>query len=527
MNYTKNSYNKYYTNGYTNSYTNKPCKKYEKSINPFMNSSNSSRNSSRISLSNQYINLSRESIRYKWERMYKDYNTWIRENNKNIYLQKDLANPNPVRRPIRPFNVSFIPFAEISRAGNLASSDNISDRMKYGSGNMNNKNNRNNIERTSKMSFINSPLNESCEDVSSILEKIIKINQECERDIRKRMEEDIKKCEMERVEFYNQEYDEMIIKKINGLKDLIELGNMYNVEDDKKYNINLKLMSELKVPLIELDNMIGMAKLKDSVVDLIMYYLQDFEMNNRNMLHTVIEGPPGCGKTEVSKILAKIFAKMGVIKSDYLKIVKRSDLIGKYLGSTAVQTQAVIDDVKEKGGVLFIDEAYSLGNEEKRDHFSKECIDTINQNLTEEKCNFICIIAGYKEDLNKSFFAYNQGLERRFPFRFEIEAYESKDLREIYLKFVREDNWRVRSEEEDVSLEFFVKNRKYFRYNGGDMETLFHFTKISHSRRVFCLPKKDRKVIIREDLENALGKFLSNDEVKNRDANVSYQSLYT
>ena len=106
---------------------------------------------------------------------------------------------------------------------------------------------------------------------------------------------------------------------------------------------------------------------------------------------------------------------MGVIKGNKrniygenkyeFKIVKRSDLIGKYLGHTAAKTQKVIDSCK--GGVLFIDEAYSLGNPEGRDSFSKECIDTINQNLTENKANLLCIIAGYKDALDKCFFAYN------------------------------------------------------------------------------------------------------------------------
>jgi stage V sporulation protein K len=71
------------------------------------------------------------------------------------------------------------------------------------------------------------------------------------------------------------------------------------------------------------------------------------------------------------------------VKKGTLKVVKRSDLIGKYLGHTAVQTQEIFD--KAEGGVIFIDEAYSLGNPEGRDNFSKECIDTINQNLTEKK----------------------------------------------------------------------------------------------------------------------------------------------
>ena len=365
------------------------------------------------------------------------------------------------------------------------------------------------------------------DDMGSILEKIIKINKQCEEEIQQRHEEEKRQEEAERQEFYQKDYDEIIQIDIESLIDLMYLGELYDPEDNKKYNINLKILNDMLQPLQDLQNMVGMKKLKDEVVDQILYYLQDFELENNNMLHTVIEGPPGCGKTEVSKILSRIYLGMGVVKSDYFKAVKRSDLIGKYLGSTAIKTQEVIDEVKEKGGVLFIDEAYSLGNEQKRDHFSKECIDTLNQNLTEEKSNFICIIAGYKDELQKSFFSYNQGLERRFPFRFTIEPYEAKELRQIFFRLVEKDSakWSIKSEK-DVPLKFFEKNKQYFKFNGGDMETLFDFTKKSHARRVFCRPKNEKKIIIKSDLDRGMAKFLENDSVKNRANNVSMQHLY-
>jgi len=87
---------------------------------------------------------------------------------------------------------------------------------------------------------------------------------------------------------------------------------------------------------------------------------------------------------------------LGIIREAKVVVARRSDLVAGFLGQTAMKTQEVIDSAK--GGVLLIDEAYSLGNEEKKDSFAKECIDTINQNLTEGKGDFICIIAGYKEE---------------------------------------------------------------------------------------------------------------------------------
>ena len=131
----------------------------------------------------------------------------------------------------------------------------------------------------------------------------------------------------------------------------------------------MKCLNRMVEPLEGLNKMIGMHLVKKNIVDHILFFLQKLDNGLNNMLHTVIQGPPGTGKTELGKILSKIYLAMGILKNDIFRVVKRADLIGKYLGHTAQKTQKVIDSCK--GGVMFIDEAYSLGNSEGRDIYSK------------------------------------------------------------------------------------------------------------------------------------------------------------
>ena len=122
------------------------------------------------------------------------------------------------------------------------------------------------------------------------------------------------------------------------------------------------------------------------------------------------------------------------MRSNVFKKVTRADLIAGYLGQTAIKTRKVIEECL--GGVLFIDEAYALGNNEKSDSFSKECIDTLCEALSDHKDELMIIIAGYEKELKKCFFEYNEGLESRFVWRFSTEEYSPQELRKIFIKIL-------------------------------------------------------------------------------------------
>jgi outer membrane murein-binding lipoprotein Lpp len=274
----------------------------------------------------------------------------------------------------------------------------------------------------------------------------------------------------------------------------------------KLYPINLEVLFNLSAPLKKLKALVGLDGVKTSILDMILYYLQNFESKNRNMLHTVIEGPPGVGKTELGKVIGEIYAALGVIKSNKFRIVRRTDLVGEYLGQTAQKTQQEID--KADGGVLFIDEAYSLGADDKRDSFAKECIDTINQNLSEKKRNLICIIAGYKEELETCFFSYNPGLKRRFPFKYSIKGYSSEEMKDIFVKKVADIKWKISSDiKNEEIVKFFTDNESAFPHFGGDIENLLVACKFCHSSRVVGKHPKLRKILTIEDIQNGFEQF--------------------
>jgi AAA+ superfamily predicted ATPase len=303
--------------------------------------------------------------------------------------------------------------------------------------------------------------------------------------------------------------------EVNNIGDLLQLIELYPDDKETKYNINMTTLHKIKAPLIDLNNMIGMKCLKENIVDQILFYIQNLHntSTSTDFMHTVIYGPPGTGKTEIAKIMGQIFAKIGILDKGTFKKVTRSDLVAGFLGQTAIKTKDVIKECL--GGVLFIDEAYSLGSPEKRDSFSKECIDTLCEALSDHKDNLMVIIAGYETELNECFFNNNQGLNSRFTWRFKTDNYSAEDLYHIFIKKVKNAGWET-IDNETINVKWFEKHKKSFKFYGRDIETLFAKVKIAHSRRVFCLDETIKKKITLKDMDKGLDMFLKNDTTENK-----------
>jgi SpoVK/Ycf46/Vps4 family AAA+-type ATPase len=275
----------------------------------------------------------------------------------------------------------------------------------------------------------------------------------------------------------------------------------------------LDRLAKLHTSLEKLQKIIGMKIIKESFAEQIVYFLLDLEPNPQELLHTILEGPPGVGKTLIIDILSEIYLNLGYLKKNIVKKVKISDLKGQYVGHTAPLTQKAINEAM--GGILVIDEAYSLGSPDDLDSFSKELIDTLNRNLTENAGKFICIIAGYGDQIEKCLFSHNVGLRSRFRFRFVIDKYSSDELCEIFLSKVNNDNWQLESSVSNKKLQdFFKKNSDSFKYFGRDMETLLYYTKVAHSNRIFFEPEENKKKINYTDIVLGYERFILHANIK-------------
>jgi SpoVK/Ycf46/Vps4 family AAA+-type ATPase len=237
--------------------------------------------------------------------------------------------------------------------------------------------------------------------------------------------------------------------------------------------------------------------------------------------HTVLYGPPGTGKTEVAKIIGTMYSKLGILKNGIFKKVTRNDLIAGYLGQTAIKTKNVIQDCL--GGVLFIDEAYSLANSYDEDMFSKECIDTLCEALSDHKNDLMVIIAGYEEELDTSFFRANPGMKSRFMWRFKTDKYTAPELKSIFIKKVEESKWTV--SKDMYGDEWFEKRMENFTSFGRDMEMMFSYVKIAHARRIYGQQKETKKCITKEDLDRGYSMLLSNRKQENK-LSKSFYSMY-
>ena len=317
--------------------------------------------------------------------------------------------------------------------------------------------------------------------------------------------------------------NETIEVNVESISDLLHIVEETKYDEETEYNIDLQALINIKDELQQLNSMIGLHDFKSQILNQILYFIQKLHVNSESdFMHTVLSGPPGTGKTEIATILGKMYSKIGILKNNVFKKVNRSDLVAGYLGQTAIKTSNVIQDTL--GGCLFIDEAYSLANNFEGDSFTRECIDTLCEALSKHKDELMVIVAGYKEELDNTFFKANKGMNSRFIWRFYLDKYDYDELKEIFLKKIKENNWALDIEDNELLL-WFKEKYKNFQYYGRDVELLFSYIKVCHGRRLYGKSNDLRKRINIDDINNGYKQFIKN-KLNENDKKTEIMGLY-
>ena len=211
----------------------------------------------------------------------------------------------------------------------------------------------------------------------------------------------------------------------------------------------------------ELNNVIGLKAVKDYVLNI----EENLKVQNLRQakglkaadisMHMIFTGNPGTGKTTIARIVAKYLKAIGVLSSGQLREVSRADLVGQYVGQTAQLTNEVIRS--SIGGVLFIDEAYSLCRD-KNDTFGLEAIDALVKGMEDNRDDLVVILAGYEKEMGE-FLKSNSGLKSRFPNVVNFEDYTPAEMYEISLITAKSKGYRIDEECEEGLLKLFEKSQ--------------------------------------------------------------------
>lgn len=237
----------------------------------------------------------------------------------------------------------------------------------------------------------------------------------------------------------------------------------------------------------ELSQIVGLQEVKQYMENLeanviLQQKRQALGLKNASIsMHMIFTGNPGTGKTTIARLMARYFKAMGILSSGQLIEVSRKDLVGRYVGHTAPLTHSMIRSAL--GGILFIDEAYSLYRG-KDDHFGLEAIDTLVKGMEDHREDLVVILAGYTKEMNE-FLEANSGLRSRFPNRIEFKDYSAEELYEITVSIAKKQDYQIHESCKQPLLTYYaLKQSSCSSGNGRLARNKVEEAILNQSRRV-------------------------------------------
>lgn len=301
-----------------------------------------------------------------------------------------------------------------------------------------------------------------------IIDKVNQLIQKIERQLKLKVNGDLSKY------IIHEKITDIDIFLEDVLEELIDLKYKYDInevnikiDEDKIYvtidNVDIPLFEEDHSSFEEIDNelqgLVGLNEVKEYLGSLKQYYTtyQRRKAQGKKVMdvskHMIFTGNPGTGKTTVARILAKYLKTAGILESGHLIEVSRKDLVGQYVGHTAVLTSQVIDSAL--GGVLFIDEAYSLYRGQN-DSFGLEAIDTLVKAMEDKRDNLVVVLAGYAKEMEE-FLTANSGLRSRFSNIIEFKDYTGDELYQIACNIAKGKDYVIDESCKEALMKYLTK----------------------------------------------------------------------
>ena len=285
---------------------------------------------------------------------------------------------------------------------------------------------------------------------------------------------------------------------------------IYRFEEHQLMTLKEQWAAPIEELLEELNALVGLKQVKEKVHDLIVYQQVQKMRREKNLhsakntLHLAFTGNPGTGKTTVARIVGRIYKKIGLLSKGHFVEVSRTDLIAGYQGQTALKVKKVIEQAK--GGVLFIDEAYSITENENSDSYGRECLTELTKALEDYREDLVVIVAGYTEPM-RNFFESNPGLKSRFNTFIEFPDYNADELDQILCSICRKNDYVLESDASAVICEYLkkcVEEKGENFANGRLARNLYDDLVMNHARRVIKITqptKEDLCTIVKDDFQ--------------------------